>query len=134
MGMHNHVTATATDAQGNTSEFSSPFITGVTESKIEIIPISFSLSQNYPNPFNLETTIRFEIPYQNQKNLRIELRIYNLRGELMRTLVNEEKSPGTYQLQWDGTDQLGNKVVTGIYLYRIRAGEFIATKKMILMK
>jgi len=98
------------------------------------LPSTMALHQNYPNPFNPQTTVQFEIPFTGKHIVKVELRIYNLQGELIRTLINEEKSPGIYQLYWDGLDEAGNNVATGIYLYRIRAGEFDATKKMILIK
>ena len=129
-----YVTATATDAAGNTSEFSSAFITAVGDELQPQVPEAFSLSQNYPNPFNPQTTIHFEIPSTGKQMVKVGLHIYNLQGQLICTLINEERSPGAYQVRWDGLDEGGNNVVTGIYLYRIRAGEFTATKKMILTK
>ncbi len=134
-GQFTNVTAIAIDEHGNTSAFSEVAVITSMEHLEEInIPETFSLSQNFPNPFNPHTTIHFEIPYTGKQLLRVELRIYNLQGGLIRTLMNEEKSPGIYQVQWDGLDESNNKVATGIYLYRIRTGEFYATKKMILMK
>jgi len=97
-------------------------------------PENVQLMQNYPNPFNPETTIQFEIPFTGKHIVKVELSIYNLQGELIRTLLNEEKSSGIYQVHWDGLNEAGNRMATGIYLYRIRADEFDATKKMILMK
>ncbi len=107
--------------------------TGVKNEQISK-PEDFQLMQNYPNPFNLETTIRFEIPNTEEQLIKVELRIYNLQGELIRILVNEEKTPGIYPVQWEGLDESGNDVATGVYLYRIRAGEFNSIKKMILLK
>jgi hypothetical protein len=98
------------------------------------LPSTMALHQNYPNPFNPNTTIQFEIPFTGKHIVKVELRIYNLQGELICTLMNEEKEPGIYQIQWDGLDESSSKVATGIYLYQIRASEFNATKKMILMK
>jgi hypothetical protein len=97
-------------------------------------PEDFQLMQNYPNPFNPQTTIQFEIPFNGKLKINMELHIYNLQGELIRTLMNEEKEPGIYQIRWDGLDEHNSKVATGIYLYQIRASKFNATKKMILMK
>ena len=112
----------------------SAVITGIEQLKEITIPETFSLYQNYPNPFNPNTTIQFEIPFTEKQKVNVELRIYNLQGELIRTLVNEEKSPGIYRVLWNGDDQFGEKVVSGIYLYRINIGEFSAVKKMILVK
>ena len=83
------------------------------------------LEQNYPNPFNPSTTIKFSIP----KKSTVKLTIYNQLGELIQTLVNEEKSTGTYEIAFNGQD-----LVSGIYFYRLNAGDFVETKKMILLK
>jgi hypothetical protein len=134
-GPYTNVTAIAIDDSGNTSAFSQvALVTNVEKMEDSIIPETFSLSQNYPNPFNPETTIRFEIPSRGKHTVKVELCIYNLQGQLIRTLINDERSPGIYQVGWDGLDEAGKTVATGIYLYRIRAGEFAATKKIILIK
>ncbi|UCE08413.1 MAG: T9SS type A sorting domain-containing protein, partial [bacterium] len=134
-GQFTNVTAIAIDEYGNTSIFSEvAVITSVEQLEQNNIPETFSLFQNYPNPFNPRTTIQLEIPYTGKPLLKVELLVYNLKGELIRTLMNEDKSSGAYKVFWDGLDEAGNKVATGIYLYRIRAGEFNATKKMILTK
>jgi photosystem II stability/assembly factor-like uncharacterized protein len=85
----------------------------------------FSLSQNYPNPFNPTTTIRFSIP----KRSFVTLSVYNILGQLVKTLVNEEKSPGSYEASFDGTS-----LPSGTYFYRLNAGNDVQTKKMILLK
>jgi flagellar hook assembly protein FlgD len=64
----------------------------------------------------------------------VDISIYDLRGRLIRTLVDEEKPPGTYQVHWNGRDDMGTKVPSGVYLYRITAGDFISTRKMVMMK
>jgi len=95
------------------------------------LPKDFSLSQNYPNPFNPETTIEYTLP----KSEHISLSIYNLKGQLVKTLVNERKSPGYYNVRWEGKDNRGNQVSSGIYFYTIKAGSsFTSTKKMLLIK
>jgi hypothetical protein len=98
---------------------------------------SFELSQNYPNPFNPTTTIRFTV-YGSQfavhGPIHTTLRIYNIKGELVRTLVDEEKTPGNYSITWDGKDQRGRGVSSGVYFYRIKSGEFEQSKKMVLIK
>jgi len=96
------------------------------------LPRAFSMSQNYPNPFNPSTTINFEIP-EGDKPL-VNLGIYSIRGQLVRTLINEVKEPGTYSVQWDGKDNKGSSVSSGVYFYRISAGEFSKTRKMVLLK
>jgi len=98
------------------------------------IPESFSLSQNYPNPFNPATTIKFEIP--KTKSLKAgetysktEIRIYDILGREVEVLDNEQLSPGTYEVEWNGTNY-----PSGIYYYSLSAGDFIETKKMALIK
>ena len=89
------------------------------------VPDNYSLSQNYPNPFNPTTMIRFSV--KNEGN--VSLKVYNLIGQLVATLVNENKPAGTYEYNFDAS-----KLSSGIYFYTIKAGDFTATKKMILMK
>ncbi|NOY79201.1 MAG: T9SS type A sorting domain-containing protein [Calditrichaeota bacterium] len=94
------------------------------------LPQEFHLSQNYPNPFNPETTIRFTLP----KSGHVQLVIFNLLGQKVRTLLNEDRKAGFYNLRWDGRDEFGNAVPSGIYYYSIKAGAFHATKRMILAR
>jgi hypothetical protein len=89
------------------------------------IPRSFQLSQNYPNPFNPVTSINYSIP----QPAKVELKVYDLLGQEVKTLVNEIKSPGEYTVKFDA-----GSLASGIYFYRIEAADFISTKKMILMK
>lgn len=95
-----------------------------------ITPVSFNLIQNYPNPFNPETTIAFTIPSDEQ----ISLEVYNIKGQKVKTLVNEKLVAGRHSYVWNGTDQNNNSVSSGIYFYRLKSGTFTSTKKMILMK
>jgi photosystem II stability/assembly factor-like uncharacterized protein len=88
------------------------------------IPKEYQLSQNYPNPFNPTTFIRYAIP----KSTAVTLRIFNTLGQEVASLVNEQKSPGYYQIEWKAN------VPSGIYFFRLQAGEFVETKKMILLK
>jgi hypothetical protein len=90
----------------------------------------FSLDQNFPNPFNNTTALQFELVKTGQVNLII----YNLRGERVKTLLDETKSAGTYRLEWDGTDQLGQSVSSGIYLYRLKMENFSETKRLLFLK
>jgi DNA/RNA endonuclease YhcR with UshA esterase domain len=94
------------------------------------IPLSYKLEQNFPNPFNPETRIYFEIPEAQQ----VKVVIYNMLGQKVRTLINEAYNPGFHVINWDGCDDGGNVVPTGLYIYRIKAGNFIASKKMMMMK
>ena len=102
--------------------------TGVTESE-NSIPNKFALHPNYPNPFNPETTIKFDVP----KASRVRLIIYNHLGQQVKRLVSEIKSPGSYQVNWDGRDDAGRKVTSGVYIYQIEADGFSATQKMTLI-
>ncbi len=94
-------------------------------------PNVFRLMQNYPNPFNPTTEIVYSI---NKDHVPVTLKIYNINGEEIRTLINQSQSRGVYQISWDGMDRAGRAVASGIYLYRLMAGEQMQTKRMILMK
>ena len=97
----------------------------------QALPIANSLRQNYPNPFNPETTISYDL---NGESIVI-LTIYDLSGQIIRTLVNDQAmSAGQYKSVWDGRDESGAKVASGVYFYQLRAGEFIAKKKMTLLQ
>ena len=130
--LHNVV---AVDPQGNPINFNVEnynFIVSV-ESPNENpddIPASFQLFQNYPNPFNPETHIRFQIP----KQTLVTLKIFDVLGHEINTLCNGKKPGGSYQVNWDGRNNEGKKVTSGIYIYRIQAGEFVESKKMILLQ
>jgi len=92
-------------------------------------PRVFELSQNYPNPFNAETRICYQLPAL----CRVSLKIYNILGQEVRTLVDSFQQPGQYQVIWDGKDGRGNNVPSGVYLYRIMTGKFNALRKMVLV-
>lgn len=94
------------------------------------VPETYSLSQSYPNPFNPTTTIAYQVPRQSV--VRIE--IYNTLGQKVRTLLNKRKESGSYQAFWDGRNDGGAQMGSGVYLYRMIAGAFVQTRKMILMK
>jgi hypothetical protein len=95
------------------------------------IPASFSLSQNYPNPFNPTTKIKFTIPSveTSQRDVFTTLKVYDILGNEVATLVNEEKPAGSYEIDFDGT-----KISSGVYIYKLQAGLFTDAKKMILLK
>lgn len=93
-------------------------------------PLSTNLGSNYPNPFNPETTIRYSVKERSPVNISI----YNLKGQLVNTLVNEEKYAGNHSVRWNGTDSSGHYVSSGVYFYKMSAGNYTTFKKMILMK
>jgi hypothetical protein len=90
-----------------------------------VIPANYSLAQNYPNPFNPSTTIKYSIPSASL----VKIKVFNTIGQEMALLVNQEQSAGIYEVKFDATS-----LTSGIYFYRIEAGNFIETKKMILIK
>jgi len=93
-------------------------------------PTTFALAQSYPNPFNPYTSIIYTLPEAAQ----VGLRVFNLRGELVKTLVDEEQYPGVYPVQWDGTADNGNRLCSGLYFYVLEAGDFRDIKKIVLAK
>jgi 5-hydroxyisourate hydrolase-like protein (transthyretin family) len=95
--------------------------------------LKFSLSQNYPNPFNPMTCIRYTV-YSGQPPIQIILQIYNIRGQLVRTLVDEPKEAGNYQVFWDGKSDNGKDIASGIYFYELKVGDYSQTKKMVFLK
>ena len=94
------------------------------------LPDQYRLNQNVPNPFNPSTAIGYQLPEAGT----VRLAIYNLLGQEVRVLVNERKDAGSFTATWDGADALGRRVASGIYLYRIQAGGFSDTRRMLLLK
>jgi hypothetical protein len=97
---------------------------------VSAIGTDFHLANNYPNPFNPETIIEFMVPQTGQ----VVLNVYNSIGQKVRTLVNETRSAGTYQVIWNGRDDFGNLVASGLYLYQLRGKNALITKKMTFIK
>jgi len=102
----------------------------VSDSEIVDLPIYTALQGNYPNPFNPTTTIRFDLA--NAGNVKIE--IFNIRGQRVNSLMNSELEAGRHSVEWNGTDESGRIVSSGVYFYTMQAGEFSSTRRMILMK
>jgi hypothetical protein len=94
------------------------------------LPYRFELSQNYPNPFNPSTTIEYSLSRRH----KVSIDVFNIMGQKVRTLIDREQSAGAYTITWDGTTDTGNRAATGIYLYRFQAGDYVETKKMLLLK
>ncbi|MFH1007371.1 MAG: FlgD immunoglobulin-like domain containing protein [Candidatus Latescibacterota bacterium] len=108
-----------------------------------VAPRAYALSSNYPNPFNPVTTIAFSIPEPDNQfsrtasgaaTVRCRLFVYNLLGQRVKTLVDEVRSPGRYKAQWDGSDDAGRQVASGLYLYRLVSEDFVRTEKMLLLR
>jgi flagellar hook assembly protein FlgD len=129
-------TLTAFDFANNESDAAEAIVntTGVGEG--EEIPTVFSIGNNYPNPFNPSTVIRYGVPQQST----VSLKIYNVLGQEIATLVDEVKSAGFFTVQWNGTNQFGSEVASGIYLYLFEAKAvdgsetFKESKKMLLLE
>jgi len=124
------ITVNADDGNGGT--VSDNFTVSVEAVSIdsEQIPLQFAVHQNYPNPFNPVTTIRYELP----ENGLVTVTIYDMLGKLEKTLINQTQDAGYKSIIWDGTNKYGKPVSAGIYLYQIQAGDYISTKKMVLLK
>jgi hypothetical protein len=103
---------------------------GTVSNNIDQIPAVTKLTGNYPNPFNPTTTISYSI----HKAANVTLEIYNLKGQKIATLVNEHQNANNYKIVWDGKDESGKTVGSGVYFYKLKAGKYTATKKMIMMK
>jgi len=96
----------------------------------DYIPTNYFLKQNYPNPFNPITTLRYELP----KDSFVDVTIYDILGNVVNNLVNTSQSSGYHSIQWNATNNQGEPVSAGVYIYKIQAGDFVDTKKMILLK
>jgi hypothetical protein len=95
-------------------------------------PSGFVLSQNYPNPFRDETFIQFQVPPQYDG--RVRLSVYNLLGQEIRVLSDRSFSEGTYRAAWDGRDAGGQRVVNGVYFYKLQAKNFVALKRLVILQ
>ncbi len=94
------------------------------------LPDQYGLNRNMPNPFNPSTTIGYQLPEAG----RVRLAVYNMLGQEVRVLVDDRKAAGSFTATWDGTDHLGRRTASGIYLYRIQVGSFSDTRRMLLLK
>ena len=104
--------------------------TGIISANVKLVPGVFALHQNYPNPFNPKTEIRFDIPEASV----VEISIYNLMGQKVRTLANKDIAPGYHVMQWDGTNDRGSMVSTGMYFYTLHTNKYHAMRKMLFLK
>jgi hypothetical protein len=128
--IQNQVSTTITDL-GVYAAFTTELLTAVKDEEHgSVIPEKFELKQNYPNPFNPMCNIEYSLP----RGSHVRLSIYNILGQKVRVLVDEDQSAGYKSIRWDGRDNQGREVTSGIYFYRIEARDFVQSKKMVLMK
>jgi hypothetical protein len=95
-----------------------------------IVPLTYGLEQNYPNPFNPTTHIRYQLPDAQ----KVSLSIYDILGKKVVTLIDKQQAAGAHTVTWDGKDGLGRRAATGVYFFKLEAGDFSKTHKMLLMK
>ena len=118
------------DGWSEFSETLSMMLEWLDTNKSDDIPDQFSLHQNYPNPFNPTTQIRYDLP----EDAFVNISIYDLMGRMIKSLSNANQTAGYHSLQWDATNNIGESVSAGMYIYTIQAGEYRSTKKMVLLK
>ena len=106
------------------------FNSAVVEEHVTVLPQSFALEQNYPNPFNSSTTMQFSLPASDE----VELAVYNLMGQQVAKLVEGRREAGVYTLHWDARNLDGGELASGVYVYRLRAGEQVETRKLLLLQ
>lgn len=123
------VGARATNAQDSNGVFRSLLTTDMQENPSEI-PRAFLLAQNYPNPFNPSTNIKYSLP----QAIDVQLAIFDFTGRCVRTLVQQPQSAGQYDVTWDGRDDQGEPVSSGLYNYQLRAGTFVQARRMALVR
>ncbi|OGG43279.1 MAG: hypothetical protein A3F84_12920 [Candidatus Handelsmanbacteria bacterium RIFCSPLOWO2_12_FULL_64_10] len=133
------ITATATDRSNNTASVSAAVTVGHDQGKkaakmalsgLEEVPESFGIDPNYPNPFNPATTIRYALPEASD----VRLVVYNILGQQVRALAQGRQEAGYYRVTWDGRDDAGRPVSSGLYLYRFESKGLVKTEKMLLLK
>jgi len=100
------------------------------DNKSETLPQGFSLEQNFPNPFNPKTTLHYDLP----EDAMVNITIYDMMGRIVNNLVSSQQNAGYKSIQWNATNNTGQPVSAGLYLYTIQAGDYIQTKKMVLLK
>lgn len=94
------------------------------------VPHAYRLAQNYPNPFNPSTTIQYSV----REKERVAIRIYDVAGRLVRTLVDERHDPGSYSVRWNGRNNNAGEVGSGVYFYEMKSGNFRKTRKMVVLR
>ena len=122
-------TNTSAGALINATATVNALVTSV-DDRNENAPETYVLAQNFPNPFNPETMIKYHLP----KDSEVKLSIYNIFGQLVRTLVDKKQEAGFQSVEWDSQNEFGVPVASGVYIYRLEADHFVQTKKMLLLK
>jgi hypothetical protein len=125
------ITITAQFTGGYVSEYSEPLLILIPTSSNDLPDLKTQLTGNYPNPFNPSTEIRFSVA---QSSSAVELSIFNLKGQKIKTLINEAIPIGNHSVIWNGTDDNDKDVTSGVYLYKMKSGDYRKTRKMILLK
>jgi len=120
----------AVDIHGNESDFSEEISANVVSLIDEVLPDVFVLEQNFPNPFNPSTTLRYGIPEETN----VSLVIYDIQGNLVKKIASGSKSAGWHSYEWDGSDDSGHLVSTGLYLARLETRSYSRTIKMLYLK
>jgi hypothetical protein len=129
-------TVYVTDGQDTVEADNAPYTMGIDGANAlsayleGLLPDEFALRQNYPNPFNPVTTLLYDLP----ENGHVNITIYDMLGRNIKTLINQTQDAGYKSVIWDATNDYGKPVSAGVYLYQIQAGEFVQTKKMVLLK
>ena len=118
------------DAFALAEEHFGPPQTAVAEERVDEVPADFALEQNWPNPFNAGTAISFAVSVHDA----VDLAVYNISGQRVVTLVRGERRAGRYRVAWDGRDDVGAELASGAYLYRLRAGDRVQTRKLLLLR
>ena len=119
----------AEDTQPAWSPVPADAATAIEENR-QTLPGTFSLAQNYPNPFNSNTEIAFTLP----TDASMEITVFNIAGQSVATLARHRHSAGFHKLRWDGRDDRGQPLASGVYVYRLRAGDNVRTRRLILSK
>jgi parallel beta-helix repeat protein len=110
---------------------SDPLPTSMKPREAAALPHTYALSGNSPNPFNPTTTVHYDVPSPGGQ---VRIRIYNVQGQLVRTVISRNEAPGQHQVMWDGTDQRGGGVASGVYFLEMTASRFRATRKIMMLK
>jgi hypothetical protein len=119
---------------GLVDDLQDAIITAPASEPVTALPSAFALHQNFPNPFNPDTRIRFDIPKVSEDGVLVTIKIYNITGQVVRTLLNEKRAPGSHSVIWDGRNDVGQLAASGTYFYAITAGDFKESKRMIMVK